>query len=92
MSELEKFQEEIESFLKTEGFSIFPHQNARFAKSLSELEWNDIEDWKEFLKNKKKENIITIFEEVGKFSQHEFDIFYEIIEIYLYFVVKLQKI
>ena len=68
MSDLEKFQEEIESFLKAEAFNIFPHQNSNFSKFLSELKWSEPDNWEDFFLIAKKEEIATIFESIKKFS------------------------
>lgn len=73
MSDLKKFQEEIESFLKAEAFSIFPYQNGNFSKFVSEFEWSDTENWKEFFTLAKKEGITTIFENVGQFSTEDLE-------------------
>ena len=73
MSNLEKFQEEIESFLKVEAFNIFPHQNSNLSKFLSELKWSEPDNWKDFFLIAKKEGITTIFESVKKFSVDELE-------------------
>ena len=75
MADLEKFQEEIESFLKAEEFSIFPYQNGNFSEFVSEFEWSDTENWKEFFTLAKKEGITTIFENVGRFSTEDLESF-----------------
>ena len=75
MSDLEKFQEKIESFLKNEGFNIFPYQNGNFSEFISEFEWADTEKWEEFFTLAKKEEITTIFENVGRFSTEDLESF-----------------
>jgi len=80
MADLEKFQNDVESFLKKEEFNIFQYQSANFSKFLSELEWHNTENWEEFFSIAKKEGIVTIFEEIRQFSQKKFESFKESLE------------
>ena len=71
MSDLTKFQEEIESFLKNENFNVFQYRNDNFSEFLSEMEWDDVDNWKDFFLIAKKEGVTTIFKKVGRFSEDD---------------------
>jgi len=80
MTDLEEFQNNVESFLKNEEFNIFRYQDANFSEFISDLKWYDSENWEEFFAIAKKEGITTIFEEIEQFSKNEFESFKENLE------------
>ena len=61
MVDFEKFQEEIKKYLKENEISIFPYQGRDFSKLLPEMEWYDVENWKDFFSIAKKETTLTEF-------------------------------
>ncbi len=73
MADLEKFQEEIESFLKDNEFNIFQYQKGNFSEFLSELEWSEPDNWEDFFLIAKKEGITTIFESIKNFSAEDLE-------------------
>ncbi len=75
MTDLEKFQEDVESLLKDGGFDIFPYQKGNFSEFVSDFEWSDTNNWKEFFTIAKKEGITTIFENVRRFSADDLESF-----------------
>ena len=69
MVDFEKFQEEIKKYLKENEISIFPYQGRDFSKLLPEMEWYDVENWKDFFSIAKKEGITIVYEEIIDFSE-----------------------
>jgi len=75
MTDLKKFQENVELLLKDEQFNIFPYDEgvSEFSKIISEFVWSDTENWKQFFIIAKKEGITTIFENVQKITIEDLD-------------------
>ena len=73
METIQKFQEIMESHIESEGFNVFNYTTASYSEFISEIEWDDIKNWKKFFLIAKNEGILTFYKQIEIFSKNEFD-------------------
>ena len=74
---IDSFQEEVKSYLKNENFNIFVSKRNTESKALSEIFWDENQNWKDFFTIAKNEGVNTIIEEIEVFSEDDLESFEE---------------
>jgi len=73
MENIQEFGQIVESHIESEGSNIFNYVTANYSEFISEIEWDDVENWQKFFLIAKNEGIITFYKQIEQFSQDEFD-------------------
>jgi len=73
MKTIQEFQQTMESHIESEGLNIFNYTTASYSELISEIEWDDVENWQKFFLIAKNEGILTFYKQIEIFSKNEFD-------------------
>ncbi len=73
MENIQEFEQIVESHIESEGSNIFDYTTANYSEFISEIEWDDVENWQKFFLIAKNEGILTFYKQTQQFSQDEFD-------------------
>jgi len=73
MKTIQEFQQTMESHIESEGLNIFNYTTASYSELISEIEWDDVENWQKFFLIAKNEGILTFYKQIEIFSKSEFD-------------------
>ena len=73
MENIQEFEQIVESHIESEGSNIFDYTTSNYSEFISEIEWDDVENWQKFFLIAKNEGIITFYKQTQQFSQDEFD-------------------
>jgi hypothetical protein len=73
MENIQKFQEEIESYIKASKKNIFYCTDSNYSDLIPQIIWSNDAPWEDFFAIAEQEGISTFFEEIEKFDLNSFN-------------------
>ena len=70
---MEEFVKSVKLFLNENNFNIFPCNE--FEITMTQVDWQDTDNWKEFFKLASKENITITYENIKQFSSVDLQVY-----------------